>query len=338
MSQQSARYLVLYCGGTIGMVEGADGLVPNLSTVKQALAAYGDQFNSDFYAFDPLIDSSAITLTDMAALLTKIQRHWHDYAGFLVIHGTDTMAYTAALLSFALAGANKPVIITGSQKPLLAPISDGPSNLKQALMALTLQAFTGVGLVFNGQLLHGAMAKKTDAIDFNAFTSPNRPPLAYYESGKWQSCSLSPAKGCLDLTLSLRPETSVATYVLTPGVNSRYIAHSLSQENPQAAILLSYGNGNSPSTEDFIEAIKNYTNAGGVLVNVSQVNRGCVAPIYAQGSALSAAGALAGGYLTLEAAWAKLTVGIGLGLVGPKLADWFLADLIGEWTWDQSAI
>ncbi|MBP6344668.1 MAG: asparaginase [Neisseriaceae bacterium] len=334
MQHSSERYLVLYCGGTIGMVASAAGLVPNLETVRQALAEYGEGLPIDFYAFDPLIDSSAITLADMAALLAKIQQHWHDYAGFLVIHGTDTMAYTASMLAFALAGADKSVVLTGSQKPLLAEASDAPGNLRQALAAMVLPELNGVALVFDGFLLSGAAVKKTDAVDVHAFTSPSQPALGRYQNGRWrlhESAARASGFGPLNLGLSLQTAASVATYVLTPGVNSVYIGASLEQAKPQAAVLLSYGNGNGPSTAEFIAAIQAYTDGGGVLVNVSQVNRGLVAPIYAQGSALSAAGAQAGGALTLEAAWAKLTVGISLGLAGPELADWFGADLIGEW-------
>lgn len=336
MSHSSPRYLALYCGGTIGMVASEAGLVPHLDTVQQALAQYGQHLDLDFYAFSPLIDSSAITLADMAALLAKLQQHWHDYAGFLVIHGTDTMAYTASVLAFALAGADKPVVLTGSQKPLLAEPSDGPDNLQQALAALTLVGLRGVALAFAGQLLHGAAVKKTDAIDVHAFTSPNRAALAHHQAGAWQPSALPATVGTLNLGLVLQPMASVATYLLTPGVNSAYIGRSLRQERPQAAVLLSYGNGNGPSNDDFIAAIRSYTEDGGVLVNVSQVNRGLVAPIYAQGSALSAAGALAGGSLTLEAAWAKLTVGISLGLTGPSLADWFRRDVVGEWAGNQA--
>ncbi|MBP6115633.1 MAG: asparaginase [Neisseriaceae bacterium] len=335
MRHQSERFLVLYCGGTIGMVASEAGLVPNLDTVRQALAQYGQHLDLDFYAFSPLIDSSAITLADMAALLAKIQQHWHEYVGFLVIHGTDTMAYTASVLAFALAGADKPVVLTGSQKPLLAAVSDGPSNLQQALAALTLPGFQGVGVVFDGQLLHGAAVKKTDAIAFNAFSSPNWPALAQYQAAGWQTGVLPPASGSLNLAVTLQPTAKVATYVLTPGANSDYIGHSLQRDQPQAAVLLTYGNGNGPSTASFIAAMATYVDQGGVLVNVSQVNRGLVAPIYAQGSALSAAGAVAGGGLTLEATWAKLTVGISLGLAGPQLAAWFAADLLGEWAFGQ---
>ncbi len=324
-------YLVLYCGGTIGMVAGEQGLVPSLATVQQALAQYGQDLAFDFYAFEPLIDSSAITLADMAALLGKIQSHWHDYAGFLVIHGTDTMAYTASLLAFALAGADKPVVLTGSQKPLGAVPSDAATNLQQALAALRLPGLCGVSLVFDGRLWAGAWVKKTDAIDFDAFSSPNQPALAVYEGGRWRQDGLPAATGRLHLGLVLAEDAQVATYVLTPGVNSDYMARQWRQERPQAVILLSYGNGNAPSHASFIQAVQAYVAQGGVLVNVSQVNRGLVAPIYAQGSALAQAGALAGGRLTLEAAWAKLWVGISMGFAGPELGRWFASDVLGEW-------
>lgn len=327
----SNPYLVLYCGGTIGMVASEHGLVPSLDAVRQALVKHGQGMALDFYAFEPLIDSSAITLTDMAALLRQIQRHWHDYAGFLVIHGTDTMAYTAAMLSFALAGADKPVLLTGSQKPLGAEPSDAAINLQQTLSALSLPGLCGVSLVFDGRLWSGAWVKKTDAIDFAAFASPNKPALAVHESGEWRYEALPEVAGELSLDLALAEDASVATYVLTPGVNSHHIARHLLQDGPQAAVLLSYGNGNAPADDGFIAAIKAYVAGGGVLVNVSQVNRGFVAPIYAQGSALNAAGALAGGHLTLEAAWAKLTVGISKGLYGVGLADWFRENVMGEW-------
>lgn len=325
------RYLVLYCGGTIGMVASERGLVPNLETVQQALQRYGQNLELELYAFDPLIDSSAITLADMAALLTRIQASWHDYAGFLIIHGTDTMAYTASVLAFALAGADKPVVLTGSQKPLWADPSDAAANLQQALEAMLLPELKGVALAFDGLLLHGAAAKKTDAVDFSAFSSPSRSVLAKYQQNAWHGEVWPKADGQPNLSLVLAADASVASYLLTPGVNVELVANSLLQAQPQAAVLLTYGNGNAPSSHAFIGAIQAYVDRGGVLVNVSQVNRGLVAPLYAQGSALSAAGAIAGGCLTLEAAWAKLWVGISMGLGGPDLGQWFETDVVGEW-------
>lgn len=324
------KYLVIYCGGTIGMVMGKQGLRTDKKALLEALNAFSGSLKFDVHVCEPLIDSSAMTLAnwrDMVALITEKST---SYAGFLLIHGTDTMAYSASLLAFALRGLNKPVVLTGSQFPLLAPNSDALGNLNDAFKALVHPSLKEVVVIFNHKVLRGVGSKKVDAIGVDAFATPHMQPLAGFElSDNWLEETLRlPERMFTPINIDV--DVKVAVYMLVPGVSVDLITESLYQQQSDAAILLTYGNGNAPSDASFIKAIESYVAAGKVLVNVSQVLKGKVSTTYAQGAPLFDAGVLSGGTITLEAAVAKLTVLLSQKLSVTELKQQWQHDLIGE--------
>lgn len=326
------KYLVIYCGGTIGMVEGANGLHPDKNRLLNTLDSFSGSLKFDVHVCDPLIDSSAITLFDWRELVSLITQKSDDYDGFLIIHGTDTMAYSASLLAFALRGLNKPIVLTGSQLPLLAPQSDALTNLTDAFTALIHHSLREVVLVFHRKVWRGVGVKKIDAIGFDAFGTPHMKPLADFSLGtKWQESQLRlPEKEFMPVVIDT--DTKVAVYTLAPGVSADLITHSLTEQKSDAAILLTYGNGNAPAHKDFIQAIASYVAYGKIMVNVSQVLCGKVSTTYAQGAPLFEAGVLSGGTITLEAAVAKLTVLLSQNLSVSELKNQWQCDLVGEFT------
>lgn len=324
------KYLVIYCGGTIGMVMGEQGLRTDKKALLGALNSFSDSLKFDVHVCEPLIDSSAITLSNWRNMVALITEKTANYAGFLLIHGTDTMAYSSSLLAFALRGLNKPIVLTGSQFPLQAPSSDALSNLSDAFKALVYPSLKEVVVVFNRKVLRGVGSKKVDAIGLDAFATPYMQPLADFKlSENWFDETLRlPERTFTPINIDV--DAKVAVYILAPGVNVDLIAESLLQQKSDAAILLTYGNGNAPSDAPFIKAIESYVAAGKVLVNVSQVLRGKISTVYAQGAPLFDAGVLSGGTITLEAAVAKLTVLLSQKLSATELKQQWLHDLVGE--------
>lgn len=324
------KYLVIYCGGTIGMVMGEQGLRTDKKALLEALNSFSGSLKFDVHVCEPLIDSSAITLANLRDMVTLITEKSANYAGFLLIHGSDTMAYSASLLAFALHGLNKPIVFTGSQFPLLSPNSDALSNLNDAFKALVHPSLKEVVVVFNRKILRGVGSKKVDAIGLDAFATPHMQSLADFKlSENWFEEALRLPE-TIFAPINIDVAVKVAVYMLVPGINVELITESLLQQKSDAAILLTYGNGNAPSDASFIKAIESYVATGKVLVNVSQVLRGKVSTTYAQGAPLFDAGVLSGGTITLEAAVAKLTVLLSQKLSVTELKQLWQHDLVGE--------
>lgn len=315
------RIYVAYTGGTFGMKATADGYKPDTGIehkLRKMLpaAGRGGMPHWELHEYERLIDSAEAQPSDWHAIATDLASRYDDYDGFVVIHGTDTMAYTAAALSFALAGLRKPVIVTGAQIPLSVPRSDAAGNLLGALLIAAQHALPEVCLYFNGTLLRGNRATKVSSSSFDAFDSPNHPPLGRVGIDIVVDRHLAlpvPAREAFEIVAPGGHEIALLRVHpgLTPAQCRRLLAPPLG-----GLLLQTYGAGNGPvGMPGFVEALADATARGVVVVNVTQCARGSVdAALYATGSALAEAGVVAGRDLTVEAALTKLEHLLSLGL------------------------
>jgi len=329
------RLCILYTGGTIGMDHTPAGLAPVpglLPRLLERLRTPGREF--DLVEYPQLIDSSAITVAHWKQLIADIAGRYDDYDGFVVIHGTDTMAYSASVLAFALRGLSKPVVFTGSQLPLVHPRSDGWGNLADAMEAASQPDLAEVVVVFNRLMLRGGRARKVDAASFAGFDSPNAAPLATFgieanwRRQEWRAPGRQPFA-----PVTLNEQAKIAALMLTPGAGAALFGQLLQTDGLDGALLLSYGNGNAPAEPALLQGVRQATAAGALVLNLTQVQRGAVeVGAYAASQPLAQAGAIPGADMTPEAALAKLTVLAAL--------DWPLAQkraaLLEDWAGEFS--
>ncbi len=331
----SKQVLVLHTGGTIGMVDTAEGSAPAANALQPYLDAIVSASPEElpsigFAEFDPPIDSSNATPDTWCRIARTIFEHRDEYDGFVVLHGTDTMAYTASALSFLLPSFGKPVVVTGSQIPIARARSDGRQNLTGALQVAARSDVPEVTLLFGEVLLRGNRATKIDASGLDAFDSPRFPPLA--EIG----VEIAVNRALVRLPQS-DPELlcgqlgHVAEVRLFPGFSASILAN-LCRPPLQGLVIEAYGAGNGPSDDvEFLAAIEAATSQGIVVVVVTQCLRGSVMPgAYATGSALMRAGAVPGFDMTSEAALTKLAVLLGQGHDSATVAELMQQDLAGE--------
>lgn len=316
MNNGTPRILVVYTGGTIGMVERDGGFVPASGTL-QDLMEERPSFRADnipcydILEFNPLLDSSNMTPEDWLEIAEAIRARYAEYDGFLVVHGTDTMAFTAAALSFMLHPLDKPVVFTGAQLPLDETRSDAQGNLLSSLLLLGTYAdrLAGVHLYFHDWLYRGNRATKVNADSFAAFDSPNFPTVGTAGIDIDVDWDLVPAVH----DPPRRPEVTelggatVSAFRLFPGLEASYLDNVLSPP-VQGVVLECFGAGNAPDqNEPFLTALRRATDRGVVIVAVTQPLRGTAdLDLYATGQALSDVGVVSGYDMTTEAALAKL--------------------------------
>jgi L-asparaginase len=328
---------VLHTGGTIGMVDSPEGAAP----VAGALAPYldwivdnsaGDLPPIDFLELDPPIDSANATPEDWCAIARVLHERRADHAGFVVLHGTDTMAYTSSALSFLLPSFGKPVVVTGSQIPISRTRSDGRQNFIGALQVAARPDLSEVSLLFGEVVLRGNRATKIDASGLDAFASPRLAPLADIGIDIVANPSIAPV-GDGAARLVPGPLGKVAAMRLFPGFSASILAN-LCQPPLQGLVLEAYGAGNGPANDrDFLTAIERAAADGIVVVVVTQCVRGSVQPgAYATGSALLDAGAVPGYDMTSEAALTKLAVLLGEGPDSGTVAAMMQRNIAGELT------
>lgn len=317
--------LLIYTGGTIGMVKNpATGAhepldfthlvshVPELSQLQVSITTL--QLN-------PPIDSSNMNPELWAHLVHIIVDHYESYDGFVILHGTDTMAYTASALSYMLQNLSKPVILTGSQLPIGVLRTDGKENLITSIEIAASRDKIGLPLVpevciyFQGSLLRGNRSKKQSAEEFNAFTSPNYTPLAKVGVHiNWAHHHILFPKREEVLMPHYQMCTDVAVLKLFPGI-TRNIVHSiLNIHSLRGVVLETFGAGNAMTYDWFLSELKDAVDRGIVIVNVTQCLAGSVEMgIYETGSRLYQAGVISGGDMTLEATIVKLMFLLGQG-------------------------
>lgn len=317
------RILIIYTGGTIGMKENPQtgALAPfDFDAIEQEVPELSKyQYTIDVVTMGTPIDSSDIDPTFWGALARLIIEQYDRYHGFVVLHGTDTMAYTASALSLMLVNLAKPVVITGSQLPIGAIRTDGKENLLGAVeIAATVETITGrpmvpeVSIFFNHTLLRGNRAKKMGSQRFDAFRSYNYPPLA--TAGitiRYDPRAIRPLpSGPLELLDGFCLD--VATLRIFPGVTERYLTAMLDTPWLKGLILETYGAGNAPSAPWLLQAVERAVQRGVLVVNNTQCPAdGVSMESYDAGLGLSRAGVISAGDMTLEASIVKLMLALG---------------------------
>ena len=302
---------IAYTGGTIGMQHSEHGYVPMEGFMTDCLARLPEFHREEMpdftlHEYSPLIDSSNMSPSDWQQIAEDIQSNYDDYDGFVILHGTDTMAYTASALSFILEDLGKPVIVTGSQIPLAEIRSDGQSNLLNSLYLAANYPVHEVCLFFNNQLLRGNRTTKVHADGFSAFATPNCETLL--KVGINIEVMLGDVKPITEKTLTVSNITPqpIAIVTLYPGISTEVIFNILLQP-VKALILLSYGVGNAPQSAELLNALEAANQRGIVVVNLTQCIKGKVnMGGYATGDALAQVGVISGYDMTTEAALTKL--------------------------------
>lgn len=335
------RIYIAYTGGTIGMKKSQNGYIPvagYVSNVVQGLTELHRPEMPDFdiHEYDPILDSSNMTPKDWQFIANDIKNNYQKYDGFVVLHGTDTMAYTASALSFMFENLAKPVIVTGSQIPLSEIRSDGQLNLLNALYLAAHYPMAEVGLFFNNRLFRGNRTTKADSTGFNAFESPNCEPLITagiqinVELGKL--VTTPKLNDCPDLNVINIKDQPIGVVSLYPGISHLVIKNILAQP-VNALIIQSYGVGNAPEDPTLLAEIKRAHEREILVVNRTQCHRGMVnMDGYATGHALKDAGVLSARDMTLEATLTKIHHLLSQDLPYKTIRDKFEENLKGELT------
>ncbi|BFM50362.1 asparaginase domain-containing protein [Marinomonas sp. THO17] len=310
------KIYIAYTGGTIGMVASDQGLTPDavfaqkLATQLAGIKDLAHEFA--IHAYPELIDSSNATVQDWQTIGQDIYDRWQDFDAFIVLHGTDTMAYTSAALSLMFENSAKPIVITGSQVPMYQARSDAMNNVLGAISACEFVA-QGVFLFFAGRLIEGDCAHKSHTSDWQAFSSPNRAERGVLGiDWRWREGQMTELPS--EIQIPDMQSGAVTILPVFPGIQASHW-QGLLNEQVKGAVLLSYGAGNAPDKDLELLSILRQANARGVvIVNVSQCGAGSVAAgAYAAGSALVEAGVISGQAMTYEAVFAKLHFLLGLG-------------------------
>jgi L-asparaginase len=367
----SKSILIIYTGGTIGMIEDHEhaGVLKNVNFDQierevPALKRFG--YRLDIITFDPVIDSSGIKPENWVSLVQVIARNYEEYDGFVVLHGTDTMAYTASALSFMLEGLAKPVILTGSQIPIGVIRTDGKENLITAVEIAAAEEHgrplvPEVCIYFESSLLRGNRTTKYSSEQFHAFESPNFQPLATAgidikynrhairypvkgtEAGAGTKAGTSTGAGAGTEAKAVagtgispflphtRLESNIALIKLFPGISYRVLSSILSIEGLKGVVLETYGSGNAPLDDWFISLLEDAVKRQIVILNITQCSRGSVdMGIYETGAGLSRIGVVNGFDMTTEAAVTKMMYLFGRNLPPEEVSRQLSLSLRGE--------
>ena len=344
MNANNTSVLLIYTGGTIGMIENPEtGALENFN--MEQLQKYIPELHNfgfciDTYQFDPPMDSSDMDPEAWKRLVSIISDHYDQYTGFVILHGTDTMAYTASALSFMLENLSKPVILTGSQLPIGMLRTDGKENLITAIEIASARRPDGTPMVpevcifFENELMRGNRTTKINAENFNAFRSFNCPPLA--KAGihiRYEEHLIRRP----DLSRPMKPhylfDTNVVVLTLFPGIRESIVNSVLHVPGLKAVVLKTFGSGNAPQKEWLIHQLKEATERGIVIVNITQCQRGIVEmQRYGTGLQLLQAGVISGYDSTPECAVTKLMFLLGHGLDQQEIRRLMDSNLAGEIT------
>ncbi|HEX8171473.1 MAG TPA: asparaginase [Thermoanaerobaculia bacterium] len=333
------RVYIAYTGGTIGMQRTRGGYRPAPGSLQAQMAEMPELRHPSMpsytvHEYEPLLDSSNMTPDEWVKIARDVEANYARYDGFVVLHGTDTMAYTASALPFLLGNLRKPVVITGSQIPLCEIRNDARENLITSLMIAANYDIPEVSLYFGGKLLRGCRATKVSADGFAAFDSPNFPPLGLVGIDidvNWDLVRAPRGRAKLDVRELARPVVSALR--LFPGISPELVRNVL-RPPLQGLVLEAYGVGNGPDqNREFLDALADATARGVVIVDCTQCLEGTVdLAEYAAGSALAKAGVISGFDLTAEAALAKLYYLFGRGYGHQRVRMEMQKDIRGEMT------
>ena len=331
------KICLIHTGGTIGMTRSENGYVPSQGYLAGMLEGISDLYvegmpSFDLYELSPLLDSSNMAVNEWNMIGGKIAELYDRYDGFVILHGTDTMAYTASSLSFMLENLDKPVILTGSQIPLCEIRSDGRDNLITSIIIAAEGVIREVCLYFGGMLLRGNRATKMSADGLIAFSSPNMHPLAeagisirYNQAGRIRPSG--------EFSFTPFSEVPIGVLKVFPGINFS-LFDAVMTEKLRGIVLETFGAGNIPGEgNSLLPIIRTAFSAGAVITVCSQCPQGTVSlGAYAASSELVRAGAVSGYDMTTEAAVAKLYYLFSHGYTKEEIKKMMETNLRGELT------
>lgn len=343
----TAHVLLIYTGGTIGMIENPETgrlqafefafLEEHLPELKRL------SFEVECIQFNPPIDSSDITVAHWLDLAQIILSKRDQYDGFVVLHGTDTMSYTASALSFLLKGLLKPVVLTGSQLPIGRLRTDGKENLITALQIAAAQDDKGQAMVpevciyFNANLMRGNRTTKISADEFDAFVSYNYPNLAHAGIDiSFRKKHIHNNDDTLPFAAERAMERNISVLHLFPGITPEVVSSVLNAPHLRGVVLQSYGSGNAPTKDWFIDLLKDAIKRDIVIVNVTQCQSGSVEMTrYETGARLAEIGVASGFDMTCETAITKLMFLLAQPLTPKEVAYHMERSMCGELTHNE---
>ena len=342
--KKRSSILIIYTGGTIGMIRNAvtgalesfnfDHLLRHVPERRQF------NLNISSRAFNPPIDSSDMNPSLWRRIVEIIHTNYEKFDGFVILHGTDTMAFTASALSFMLEGLTKPVILTGSQLPIGVLRTDGKENLLTAIEIAAAKNSDGtprvpeVCIYFHQKLMRGNRCTKTSADSFNAFTSYNYPNLAV--SGmeiQYNTHFIAPYNASKKFTPHYKMSSDIIIFSLFPGIQQGIVEKLLNSDEIKGIIFRTFGSGNAPKAQWLVDALSEATRKGKVIVNITQCHTGSVKmKLYETGLQLLDAGIISGRDMTVEAALTKMMFLLGEELPVDEVRQKMKSNIAGEIT------
>jgi L-asparaginase len=345
-----ARVFILYTGGTIGMrhsdpEHSSSPLVPRSwqelqdympSIQSNGYFTQGKDIDFEYHSFEKVMDSSQFNTQHWVKMADEIEKRYDEFDGFIIIHGTDTMAHTASGLSFIFENLGKPVVLTGSQLPISHSRTDAVINLSNAIHIAAAHVFgldpvCEVCICFNDKVIRGNRGTKASTNDFDGFVSPNYPALVELEEGiKVKHRYVNPPNN-FKFQTHKDLNTNVMEIGLFPGLKASQLEKLVIDEEVEGLIIKTYGAGNAPFSDDFVSVLREARKKGTFIMFITQCQQGGVKiGKYEASSIFKDLGIISGGDMTAEAAHAKMMSVLGMNLGQKETVDLLEKDMRGE--------